>query len=160
MCNCKVKPPNVPKNTEWGPAFWAVLHGIGELAGRQTDPVRQNDEVRHLKNIVTTLQNILPCKECRQHLTAYIQAKPIVFPEQYAEIGPFVKDWFHTLHEDVNGRLLKPSFARENIQMNPDLKKSLTVLNIVGRRAVRSTAVSILSWKNWSNSVIRLISMY
>ena len=144
--------PDVPENAEWGPACWKVLHGLAEFAGRQTDPNVQRDELRLWNNILTTLHTVLPCKECKDHCILYVKLHPIVIPTNYEELHSYVRIWLYTFHEDVNSRLGKPSFPVNQLQCDYDVMQAFTTLNVIIKRAVNTSAISITEWTKWSNS--------
>jgi hypothetical protein len=159
-CRCKHAVLNVPDNADWGPAFWKVLHGLAECAGKHSNQNQQRDEMLLWKNLLTLLKLVLPCPECREHLATYCLRTPIDLPDKYQEFGPYVRDWLYVLHEDVNRRLGKPSFPRDQIQPDPDRRQSFAVLQIIAKRAIYVTAVPILTWGRFANIVQTLLGMY
>jgi hypothetical protein len=159
-CQCKRTPVNVPDNAEWGPALWKVLHGLAQLAGRQTNPNIRRDEMLHWKHLLKTLHTVLPCEDCREHLVSYVAHNPIDIPESYEQIGVYVRTWLYKLHENVNQRLGKPSFPFAQLANDPDHKQSFAILQVIMKRAVVSSAVHILDWTKWSNNVRIMMGMY
>jgi hypothetical protein len=71
--------------------------------------------------------------------------------------------YVYKLHEDVNRRLNKPSFAQVDLPLlykGIDLKKAFDVANVVVKRSILASAVPILSWNNWASQVRTLLGMY
>jgi hypothetical protein len=162
-CKCRNQPVNVPANVEWGPVFWTLLHGLAEKAGSAPLPGLQGDEVRAWKIILTTLPKSLACEECRNHLNAHITNNPINIPDKYSDLRVYIRMYLYNLHESVNRRLKKPSFAAVDLPLlyrGMDLKKSFDIVNIVVKRSILATAVPILSWNNWASQVRTLMGMY
>ena len=94
----------MPLPAIWGPKLWAVLHGIGARCGKSI-PQTRRDEERELKWLIDHLETIVPCPECRDHITRYKKEHPM--PGKAAEYGY----WIWQFHEAVNTRLGKPSVA-------------------------------------------------
>ena len=159
-CGCKIKPLNVPQNVEWGPLFWKVLHGLAECSGSKTDANMQRDEKLLWNKLLTKLHTVLPCSECREHLASYIQKHPVQIPDNYSELSLYVRQWLHALHEDVNARLGKQPYAFHQLVRTPDLSKSVYTLTVVMKRAIKASALPILSWIHWSNHARTLSGMY
>jgi hypothetical protein len=162
-CKCKNQPVNVPENTEWGPVFWTLLHGLAERAGSAPMPGLQGDEKRAWKIMLTTLHKALACETCRTHLNAYVLANPINIPDNYSEFGTYVRRYLFNVHENVNRRLKKPAFNIVDLSIlykGINLKKTFDVLDIIIKRSIQATAVPILSWTNWSSQVRTLLGMY
>lgn len=162
-CACKHPPVNVPDNVEWGPVFWQLLHGMAWKAGRAPLVGLQGDEIRAWRSLLTNLTKALPCEHCRQHLTGYLLANPIAISDTYSELRSTVINWLYELHEDVNRRLGKPSFLFEELEGVYDdvpLRKTYEVLQVLIKRSVQGSAVSLLSWTNWSKHTKILFGMY
>ena len=159
-CNCGKQPIVVPDNAEWGPLFWKLLHGFAERAGRSKVPILQTDEKLSWKVLLTTLPTALACPDCREHLTAYVLLHPIGIPDKYEDLRPYVRRWLYDLHEDVNRRLLKPSFPFEDLPKDTDLKQTFGILNIVIKKSIQGTSLSLLAWIKWSKHARLLVGMY
>jgi hypothetical protein len=148
---------------EWGPVFWKVLHGLAWKAGSAPLPGLQGDEIRAWRNLLSNLPKTIPCEECRQHLTNYIIANPIVVPDTYSSLKSYVSNWLYELHESVNARLGKQPYLFEELNKdyaNVPLRQTYEVLQVLVKRSVQCSAVSLLSWTNWSKYVKILFGMY
>jgi len=162
-CACKHKPLNVPDNVEWGPIFWALLHGLAERAGSAPMPGLQGDEMRAWKGVLAFLPKTLPCEDCSMHAQNYILSHPIVIPENFQDLKTYVKTWLYNLHEDVNMRLGKPSFLYSNLTQeygSVPLKNQYEVVQVLVKRAIEASVIHLLSWNNWSKPVRILLGMY
>ena len=162
-CKCRNQPENVPPNIEWGPIFWKLLHAMSEKAGSAPLPGLQGDEIRAWKNILITLPKALACEDCRTHLTAYIANNPVNIPDKYSDIHEYIRNYIYKIHEEVNRRLKKPSFNKNELSAlykGVNLKQTFDIANVIVRRSILATAVPILSWTNWSSHVKTLIGMY
>ena len=162
-CACKSPPVNVPDNIEWGPVFWKLLHGLAWKAGRAPLPGLQGDEIRAWRGLLSNLAKTLPCEHCRQHLQSYILANPIEISNNYSELREYVSRWLHRLHEDVNSRLGKPSFLYEEIDStynDVNLRNTYEILQVLIKRSVQGSAVSLLSWTNWTKHLKTLFGFY
>ena len=159
-CGCARPIYHAPDNLEWGPVFWKLLHGLAEYSGNQKDPIMKADELLLWKNLLTTLHTALPCEECRNHLKQYVELSPIVIPDKYEELGQYVRKWLYDLHEAVNQRLGKTAFLQENIKRDTNLKNTFGVLNVIMKRAIQASSVSMLAWMKWSKYARFLYGMY
>jgi hypothetical protein len=92
----------MPLPAVWGPLAWSLLHAIGEKAGRCSTQKLKLDENREAIWLITHLEYIIPCSECRIHIRQY--RKQHGLPRSSGEIGL----WLWTFHEAVNQRLGKP----------------------------------------------------
>ena len=85
----------------WGPHAWKLLHSIGARAGTCKNPKLCIDEAREIVWLLTHMEYIIPCPECRNHLIEYRKKNGIPEPQN-------VGAWIWTFHEAVNERLGKP----------------------------------------------------
>jgi len=106
----------MPPPQIWGPFLWKVLHSIGPRVGGSPLPIRA-DEERQLQWLITNLESIIPCQECRFHIHEFKKEHPIPSLTQFSK-------WIWDLHESVNKRLGKEggpsleSIERSNILLN------------------------------------------
>lgn len=162
-CACKHKPLNIPDNVEWGPVFWALLHGLAERAGSAPMPGLQGDEIRAWQGLLTHLPKTLPCEDCRGHMKQYISENPIEVPEVFSELKTYVKRWLFNLHDNVDIRLGKATFLYDDLTAEygaVPLRNQYEVTQVLIKRAVQGSAVSLFSWNNWSKYVKILLGMY
>lgn len=162
-CACKNPLVNVPDNVEWGPVFWQLLHGLAERCGSAPLPGLRGDEVRAWQGLLTNLAKTLPCEDCRNHLTNYILINPVNFPDNYGDLNVYVKTWLYNVHENVNIRLSKAPFAYTQLQTkyaNVPLKKTYEILQVLIKKSVQGSAVSLISWNNWSKHIKILFGLY
>jgi len=162
-CKCMNRTENVPQNIEWGPIFWKMMHALAERVGTTPLPGLQGDELRSWKIILATLPKVIACQDCKIHLTAYITNNPVNIPDKYSELREYIRTYLYSLHEDVNRRLQKPSFNKNDltkIYKGENLKQIFDVVNVIVRRSILATAIPILSWTNWSSQIRTLIGIY
>jgi hypothetical protein len=91
----------MPLPSVWGPSVWELLHGIGWKAGRKPIQRLQIDERREVLWLLSHLDYIIPCPECKTHIITYRKKEGL--PEQSTEVAA----WLWTFHEAVNERLGK-----------------------------------------------------
>lgn len=91
----------MPLPAVWGPHAWKLLHSIGARAGSCKNPKLQRDEVRECLWLLSHLEYIIPCPECRSHLIEYRKKQGLPEVSNYGA-------WLWTFHEAVNERLGKP----------------------------------------------------
>lgn len=96
---------------DWGQSAWEFLHRV---SFRLDDSTLDADR---LYELFRALGSALPCKSCRRHYDAYIDAHPPEFNS-----GDELARWLVDLHNDVNARLGKQNVsfeaAREMFQGN------------------------------------------
>ena len=154
-CACKVSVPYYPDNAEWGPLFWTILHGLAEKAGRA---VIQADEAREWKKFIKETGDVLPCDDCRQHFQKFLEINPItqLHTIPYNTIKDFLKNWFFTLHNDVNARKGYPIFIYADLEVkysSIDFRDTLWRLEPVMKKVIQLSGVSLMKWKNWIHSL-------
>ena len=140
-----------------------MLHGLAERAGSAPMPGLRPDEIRAWRGLLTLLPKALPCDHCRQHLAEYIAENPIAVPDNYEELKPYVTSWLFILHEEVNLRIGKALFRFDALAGeygDVPLRNQYEVLQVLIKRAVQGSAVSLLSWTNWSKHTKILLGMY
>jgi hypothetical protein len=87
----------------WGPALWHTLHTIS--FNYPVKPTKEDKE--NYYNYFKSLQNILPCKYCRDNLKKNLKKLPlkkIVFKNRES-----LSKYVYLLHEEVNKMLGKKS---------------------------------------------------
>jgi hypothetical protein len=99
----------MPLPAVWGPKAWKLLHSIGARAGTSTVQKLQKDEERECLWLLSHIEYIIPCPECRNHIQAYRKKEGL-------PILTNVGAWLWTFHEAVNERLGKgegPPFTHD-----------------------------------------------
>lgn len=86
---------------EWGNAIWYLLHFISANLPRELPAVQQLS----FKSMIVCLRYLLPCDECRNHMTIYLAENPLV---AYLHNGQYLFTWTWKFHNEVNVRLKKP----------------------------------------------------
>lgn len=152
-CNCILDKPLYPRNEEWGPLLWKVLHIVAEKAGRQTNAITRGDEQLAWPLFVKELTMIIPCPYCKDHLQEYIKQHPFDLPSDYFEWKQYIPLYFYNLHESVNQRLGKPSFPFDSLSSTykdiSSLKNTLMTLDTIVMKAIKMGGVSLFSWRAW-----------
>lgn len=87
----------------WGPPLWHFLHTMSF-----NYPVQPTREVRKkYRNFILSLQNVLPCKHCRENLVKNFKELPLTMKSMQSR-ETFSK-YVYELHELVNNMLNKSS---------------------------------------------------
>ena len=90
-------PPTYNADTAvWGASLWRILHTMAEYSDKSSVFSLWN-------NLLHLLNTYIPCDQCRQHFSSYLQNNPVDVSDRGA-----LSLWMFTLHNDVNGRLGKP----------------------------------------------------
>jgi hypothetical protein len=90
----------MPLPSVWGPIAWKLLHSIGNRCGKTKYLIK--DELRESIWILSHIEYIIPCMECRNHIQSHRKKHPL--PNDSSLFGA----WLWTFHEAVNERLGKP----------------------------------------------------
>jgi len=89
--------------TVWGPSMWHYLHTMSF-----NYPIKPtNNDKKHYKNFILSLQHVLPCKYCRINLKNNFKHYPI--RECDMENREAFSRYVYKLHEIVNKMLKKKS---------------------------------------------------
>ena len=120
-------PVGVPKNSEWGPLLWMLLHGGVEKMGASTIKSILDDQRREFLIILKSVEGIMPCALCRNHFREYRMRFPIdKLPADPAEFKKSARKWLFDLHEAVNDRNQSPRVW--TIDMLPEKYSSLDLM--------------------------------
>lgn len=87
----------------WGPSMWHFLHTMS--FNYPVNPTKE-DKVNY-REFIINLQNILPCKYCRQNLKTNLKAHPLTMSDM--ESRDTFSRFIYKLHEIVNKLLGKKS---------------------------------------------------
>ena len=89
--------------TVWGPSMWHFLHTMSfNYPVQPTD-----DDKKHYRDFMLSLQYVLPCKYCRQNLTKNYKVFPLKASDM-ANRESFSR-YVYKLHEMINKMLKKKS---------------------------------------------------
>jgi hypothetical protein len=89
--------------TIWGPSMWHYLHTMS--FNYPVNPT--SEDKKNYRNFVLNLQNVLPCKYCRQNLKNNFKIHPLNMSEM--ESRDTFSKYIYKLHEVVNKMLGKKS---------------------------------------------------
>lgn len=136
----------VPKNSEWGPLVWQMLHGAAEKLGRASNQSLFLDQRREMIFVLRDIESVMPCALCRNHYKEWRTRRPIdQFPETQAEFREAVRKWLFDLHEQVNeSREISSGITFDQLSMmygTYDLKELGRQFAFLMNRAVSLKAV-------------------
>jgi len=159
-CSRCAKPAiDAPSIDDWGPTLWAILHGFAEQSG-------QNEDERQLWIFMLEgLPKIVPCPECSKHITVWLESHPVVGLRKIpiVNLHNWVVDYIYNLHEEVNQRLGKPSFPKENLTETYgsfNLVIKMESLKRYLEKLIGISGTGMLSWKTWEGNILRLLTVY
>lgn len=89
--------------TIWGPATWHLLHTIS--FNYPVEPTLE--QKKNYRNFILSLQNILPCKYCRENLKTNLKQLPLTM--SCMKSRETFSRYIYNLHELVNRMLKKKS---------------------------------------------------
>uniref|UniRef100_A0A6C0D5B5 thiol oxidase n=1 Tax=viral metagenome TaxID=1070528 RepID=A0A6C0D5B5_9ZZZZ len=90
--------------SSWGPLYWSVIH-ITALAYPKNPTY---SDKKAAKEFYESLQFILPCPICREHLKVHLTKFPIT---PHLDRREDLFKWTVNLHNEVNKSLNKPLFT-------------------------------------------------
>lgn len=160
-CGGRQTKPSQRPPAVWGPSIWSLLHGLAELSTTADTP-----EIRiHWTRLLETLPEILPCRDCRQHASAYIQSHPIALMKQVPvnQLYAWICEWLYTFHNAVNTRLGKPLFSQDALKTTYatiNLRDALERITHPHWLALISEGFGVVSWNLWTSSYLTLLSLY
>lgn len=164
-CNCRVPLEKFPETAAWGPIFWNLLHALAERAGSKIDPLLQVDERRMWISCIKDLKNTLPCDVCQTHYSKWLTSHDVdgLLTIPYNELGPWIRNYFWSLHNEINEENTKPMFAAEDLSKTYGSMKVRPLwksLEPVMMLAMRHNKVPYLGWLTWLNHVRKLQGLY
>lgn len=108
----------------WGPALWHSLHTISF-----NYPVKPtNEQKQYYYNFFIELQNILPCKYCRDNYTKNLKILPLT--KNKLKNRESFSHWLYEMHELVNKNLNKKSnLTYENVRERYENFRSRCLIN-------------------------------
>ena len=88
----------------WGSRIWELIHGFAI-----NSPVRCTTSYYvYYKSFIVTLSKLLPCEECRRHLTTNLSENPL---DGKATSNHALFKWSFMLHNKVNKMLKMPEWS-------------------------------------------------
>jgi hypothetical protein len=148
-----------PDADQWGPLLWTLLHGVSLKRSAQLDNLKLNTLKVKWKLLFETLPNIIPCVECKEHITNYIAANPFSLIKTEDDFS----NWFYLLHEDVNSRLGKPSFDYKDLNTT---YKSINLRTVYYKYDklmelfIQEGDIGLLAWGKMKTVLLFLYSFY
>ena len=97
--------PSFIEPEEWGHYFWSTIESVIISMDSSDD---SSKEFVYL--FLYTLQNILPCPECREHYQNYFGKHNV---KQVLHSKEKVFEWLYFLRKEINDRKQKPSISFE-----------------------------------------------
>jgi hypothetical protein len=82
----------------WGPSMWRLLHGLAEKLGKQVTFILIQDEQRAWLHFLRSVENVIPCKRCKQHYREWTQNHRI----DEATNRLSARAWLWGLHTEIN----------------------------------------------------------
>ena len=105
---------------EWGRATWYLIHTLAHKL--------KDEESNHAPELLAHLSKIcitLPCPNCSQHASLYLQHNSIPKPTDKSSLNAY----FWNMHNWVNTRLGKPIFSSEECFAKYNLANINNVVN-------------------------------
>lgn len=105
--------------TFWGPSGWKFLHILTFIY-----PINPSfsDKVK-MREFMSSLYLILPCKYCRASFLKYSNSLPI---DDYLESRDMMIEWLYKIHNKVNKKLRAQGFCKHS---NPDESTVASIYN-------------------------------
>ena len=89
--------------TVWGPSMWHYLHTMSfNYPAKPTSA-----DKKHYRDFILNMQNVLPCRHCRENLKRNLKAHPLRMCDM--KNRDRFSRWVYKLHETVNKMLGKKS---------------------------------------------------
>jgi len=164
-CKCAVPAVIAPEIRAWGPVFWELLHGLSVRAGKLTDKLIQGDEVRAWIQIIDNIKNVLPCDECMAHYKRWLAVHDLkqLLTMPYAEVGPWIRNYFFRLHNEINTGNEKPQFNESDListYSGVQIKEKRAQLDLVIKQYILARGIAMLQWTKWQAYVRTLEGLY
>jgi hypothetical protein len=120
------------KNSQWGPAAWLFLHSVSF----QYPETPNDQEKNNYKIFFESLQNILPCPNCREHYQKNLKENPMNLESRESLIK-----WVIDLHNLVNQKNSKKEYSYDEVK---DLYQSKYNYSIKENESVESNMKFVL----------------
>jgi len=120
------------KNSQWGPSAWLFLHSVSfQYPENPTDQDKNNYKI-----FFESLQNILPCPNCREHYQKNLKENPMNLESRESLIK-----WVIDLHNLVNQKNSKKEYSYDEVK---DLYQSKYNYSIKENESVESNMKFVL----------------
>ena len=165
-CGCGNKQVNssmivvpVIEPTEWGPILWRYLHSAVERLGNTASTTQSEMECYYIKNIITLLPLIIPCRECQEHAGAYITENPfpVVMNLTGESFRGVIRDWLFQFHTAVRVRKGQPVIVstvaecKQLYQGASITNNEFSIFINAVASAARNKWVTLENWRKWYN---------
>jgi Erv1 / Alr family len=115
--NSIIKDPSKPKTMQWGEPTWFLFHTLAQKVKEDTFP-----EIRkELLTVITTICNNLPCPDCANHATQYINSLNLNTIQTKKDLI----NMLFVFHNTVNARKGYPAFLYADLE--PKYSLAITV---------------------------------
>ena len=130
----------------WGPYFWKTIH----LAIIGLPDILETNHKKALIQFFNSLIYLLPCQNCRNHYSSYIEENPLNVSSKHA-----IWLWSVNLHNSVNKRSNKKIYTTE--EKNSDSTSSITLF-LIALCLVLSVIIVVKTYypKRWGFTALSL----
>ena len=90
-----------PDSTELGRSTWTFLH----TTAAYLPETPSDQQIRHVFNLLTAVSHLYPCRNCADHLQAYMEVNPMPLQSKGS-----ISQWLCAFHNEVNVMLGKETF--------------------------------------------------
>ena len=144
----------------WGPSLWHTLHTMSF-----NYPVKPTAlEKKHYKDFILTLQNILPCRYCRENLKKNLKVVPLT--NDVLKNRTNFSKWMYKLHNQVNimlGKNCNLTYKQvrnryENFRSRCNLKKTSKQCEVFSKKSKSKLKSKSKKEKGCTNSLYGLKS--
>ena len=88
----------------WGPPIWTTMYTIAYTL--PTEPTI--DHQQKVSSFYTTLADLLPCEECREHYHSFLDQNPV---DNFTDSRDDLLVWVNNLHNLVNKKTGAPQVS-------------------------------------------------
>lgn len=154
----------VPRNNEWGPILWDMLHGAVEKLANTTIKQIQDDQRREMVMVLRYTETVMPCALCRGHYKEWRGKHPIDrFPEEMSAFKEAVRNWLFNLHQEINdshnlARIMTVGDLGDRYG-STDLKGRASDFYKLMERALRLRAIDVESLKRFRTHYTYLLRL-
>ena len=113
--------PDPVKKMKWGEPFWFLFHTMAEKVKDEIFPSVREE----LLNLIYTICINLPCPDCSNHATQYLNGINFKRIQSKSEL----KDTLFIFHNMVNAKKKIPLFPREELDTKYSKAQMIPILN-------------------------------